>query len=113
MVNNRCSPIKPRNLKDDFVLDYDGDDVFATPSANMATVFQVVENLPNTLVIMKAHACLDVAATQTQRLRKENSAYRAHSSNHSARHGKPGEDVDQNDLWPNLNQRDLHPRINN
>ena len=36
---NRRSPIRPRNLEDDFVLDYDSHDVFTTPSVNMAAVF--------------------------------------------------------------------------
>jgi hypothetical protein len=36
---NNCSPIRPRNLNADFVLDYNGQDVFATPSANLAAVF--------------------------------------------------------------------------
>jgi len=36
---NRRSPIRPRNLDADFVLDYNGQDVFATPSANLAAVF--------------------------------------------------------------------------
>ena len=39
---NRRSPIRPRNLDTDFVLDYNGQDVFATPSANLAAVFQVL-----------------------------------------------------------------------
>ena len=36
---NRRSPIRPCNLDTDFVLDYNGQDVFATPSANLAAVF--------------------------------------------------------------------------
>ena len=36
---NRHSPIRSRNLDADFVLDYNGQDVFATPSANLAAVF--------------------------------------------------------------------------
>ena len=40
---NRRSPIRPRNLDADSVLDYNGQDVFATPSANLAAVFQVLE----------------------------------------------------------------------
>ena len=36
---NRRSPIWPCNLDADFVLDYNGQDVFATPSANLAAVF--------------------------------------------------------------------------
>ena len=36
---NRRSPIRPRNLDADFVLDYNGQDIFATPSANLAAVF--------------------------------------------------------------------------
>ena len=38
-------PIRPRNLDADFVLDYNGQDVFATSSANLAAVFQVLEGL--------------------------------------------------------------------
>ena len=62
---NRHSPIRPRNLEDDFVLDYDSHDVFATPSANMAAMFQVFEHLPDTPEIAKARARLHVAAAQT------------------------------------------------
>ena len=40
---NWRSPIRPRNLDADFVLNYNGQDVFATPSANLAAVFQVLE----------------------------------------------------------------------
>ena len=36
---NRRSPIRPRNLDADFVLNYNGQDVFAPPSANLAAVF--------------------------------------------------------------------------
>ena len=36
---NRLSPIRPQNLDADFVLDYEGHDVFATPSANLASIF--------------------------------------------------------------------------
>ena len=36
---NRRSPIQPCNLDADFVLDYNGQDVFATPSTNLAAVF--------------------------------------------------------------------------
>ena len=42
----RPSPPRPRNLENEFVLDYDGHQVFATPSANMAVVLQVFEGLP-------------------------------------------------------------------
>jgi hypothetical protein len=35
----RRSPIWPRNLDADFVLDYNSQDVFTTPSANLAAVF--------------------------------------------------------------------------
>ena len=45
--------------------------VFAILSANMATVFQVFENLPQTPEITKACARLNIAAAQTQGLRKE------------------------------------------
>ena len=36
--NNR-SPLRARNLDADFVLDYNSQDVFTTPSANLAAVF--------------------------------------------------------------------------
>ena len=42
---NRRSQIRPRNLDADFVLDYNGQDVFATPSANLTAVFLVLEGL--------------------------------------------------------------------
>ena len=42
---NRCSPIRLCKLDADFVLDYNGQDVSATPSANLATIFQVLEGL--------------------------------------------------------------------
>ena len=61
---NRRSPIRPRNLHADFILDYNGQDVFATPSANLAAVFQVLEGLQETPEILKARARLHVAATQ-------------------------------------------------
>ena len=80
---NRRSPIRLHNLDADFVLDYNGQDVFATPSANLAAVFQVLEGLQETLEIIKARARLHVAATQAQQLRKDNSAYCAQSSHHS------------------------------
>ena len=35
-TRNRRSPIRPHNLDADFVLNYNGQDVFATPSANLA-----------------------------------------------------------------------------
>jgi hypothetical protein len=41
----QCSPIRPRNLNTVFVIDYNGQDIFATPSANLAAVFQVLEGL--------------------------------------------------------------------
>ena len=80
---NRRSPIRPCNLDTDFVLDYNGQDVFATPSADLAAVFQVLEGLQETPEIVKARARLHVAATQAQQMCKDNSAYRAHSSHHS------------------------------
>ena len=43
------------------MLEYDGHDVFAMPSANMASVFQVFETLPNTPELEKAHVRLQVA----------------------------------------------------
>ena len=36
---NWHSLIRPRNLDADFVLNYNGQDVFATPSANLVAVF--------------------------------------------------------------------------
>ena len=36
---NQRSPIRPRNLDADFVLNYNGQDVFATPLANLTAVF--------------------------------------------------------------------------
>ena len=74
---NRRSPIRPRNLDADFVLDYNGQDVFATPSANLAAVFQVLVGLQETPEIVKARARLHVATTQAQQMRKDNLAYRA------------------------------------
>ena len=71
---NRRSPIQPRNLDADFVLNYNGQDVFATPSANLAAVYQVLEGLQETPEIVKARARLHVAATQAQQLRDDNSA---------------------------------------
>ena len=56
--------IQPHNLAVDFVLDYNSQDVFATPSANLATVFQVLEGLQETPEIIKARARLHVASTQ-------------------------------------------------
>ena len=73
---NRLSPIRPRNLDADSVLDYSGQDVFAMPSANLAAVFQVLEGLQETPEIVKALARLHVATTQAQQLRKDNSACR-------------------------------------
>ena len=61
---NRRSPIRPRNLDADFFLNYNGQDVFATPSANLAAVFQVLEGLQETPEIVKARAHLNVAAMQ-------------------------------------------------
>ena len=72
---NRRSPIRTRNLDTDFVLDYNSQDVFATPSANLAAAFQVLEGLQETPEIVKARARLHVAATQAQQLRENNSAY--------------------------------------
>ena len=93
------TPIRPRNLDADFVLDYNGQDVFATPSANLAAVFQVPEGLQETPEIVKARARLHVAAMQAQQLRKDNSAYRAQSSHHSTRpHDDDEDEVNQNDL---------------
>ena len=60
----RLSPPRPRNLENEFILDYDDHQVFATPSTNMAAVLQVFEGLPQTLKIAKTRARLHVAATQ-------------------------------------------------
>jgi hypothetical protein len=70
---NRRSPIRPRNLD----TDYNSQDIFVTPSANLAAVFQVLEGLQETPEIVKACARLHMAATQAQQLCKDNSAYRA------------------------------------
>ena len=59
---NQRTPIRPRNLDADFVLNYEGHDIFATPSANLAVVFQVFEGLQETPGIVKARAHLHVAA---------------------------------------------------
>jgi len=59
---NRHSPIRPRNLDADFVLDYNGQDVFTTFLANLAAVFQVLEGLQETPEIIKARARLHMAA---------------------------------------------------
>jgi len=43
---NRHSLIRSRNLDADFVLDYNGQDIFATPSANLAAaMFRVLKGL--------------------------------------------------------------------
>jgi len=110
---NRHSPIRPRNLDADFVLNYNGQDVFATPSANLAAVFQMLEGLQETPEIVKTRARLHVATTQAHQLREDNLAYRAQSSHHSTRpHGDDGE-VNQGDLRLQLNQQDMRQRINN
>ena len=110
---NRRSPIRPRNLDAEFVLNYNGQDVFATPSANLTAVFQVLEGLQETPEIVKARDRLHVATTQAQQLWEDNSAYRAQSSHHSTRpHGEVGE-VNQGHLCLQLNQQDLRQRINN
>src|SRR6185437_1048261 len=109
---NRRSPIRPRNLDADFVLNYNGQDVFATPSANLAAVFQVLEGLQETPEIVKAHARLHVATTQASQLWENNSAYRAQLSHHSTRPHDDGTEA-QRDLRPHLNQRDQRQRINN
>ena len=61
---NRRSPIRPCNFDSDFVLGYNGQVVFATPSANLAAVFQVLESLQEIPEIIKGRARLHVAATQ-------------------------------------------------
>jgi len=102
--NQRSSIRGARNLDADFVLDYNGQGICATPSANLAAVFQVLEDLQETPVIVKTCARLHVAATQAQQLREENSAYRAQSSHHSRRPHGNDEEVNQNDLCLQLNQ---------
>ena len=62
---NRRSPIRPRNLDADFILNYEGHDVFTTPSANLAAMFKVFEGLQETPEIIKAQARLNVATAQT------------------------------------------------
>ena len=87
---NWRSPIRPCNLDADFVLDYNGQDVFATPSANLTAVFQVLEGLQETPEIIKARDHLHMATTQ--------------ASHHSTRLHDDDEEVNQNDLRPELNQ---------
>ncbi|RLN05103.1 hypothetical protein C2845_PM13G05960 [Panicum miliaceum] len=89
-VAPRCMPATPWNLDDDFILECDGQNVFATPSANLATAFKV------------------------QRLRKNYSALRAQSSNsrHSTARHQEGDEVNQPDLRTNLGNRDVQPVIN-
>ena len=50
---NQRSSIRPCNLDADFILDYNGQGVYATPSANLTAVFQVLEDLQETPVIVK------------------------------------------------------------
>jgi hypothetical protein len=77
-------------------------------------VFQVFENLLSTPEITKGRAHLHVAAAQTQHPRKENSVFRAQSSNnHLARPGDQGEEVDQPELQISLKRQDRLPHINN
>ena len=83
--NQRSSIRGARNLDADFILDYNGQGICATPSANLAAVFQVLEGLQENPEIVKARARLHVAATKAQQLHKDNSAYRAQSSHHSTR----------------------------
>jgi len=105
---NRPTSIWPCNIDDDFDFNYNVQDVFATSSANLAVVFQVLEGLQEIPEIVKACAHLHVAATQAQQLRKDNSAYRAQSSHHSTRpQGDDEEEVNQSDLRGQLNQQDL------
>ena len=100
---NRHSTIRRRNLDADFVLNYNSQDIFATPSANLTAVFQVLEGLQETPEIIKARARLHMVATQAQQLREDNSANRTQSSHHSTRpHGDDGE-VNQGDLRNQLN----------
>ncbi|RLN12049.1 retrotransposon protein, putative, unclassified [Panicum miliaceum] len=80
----------PQNIDDDFVLECDGQNIFATPSANLAAAFEV------------------------QRLRKDYSALRAqsNSSRHSTARHHDGNEVNQLDLRANLGNRDVRP-VNN
>ncbi|RLN30748.1 hypothetical protein C2845_PM05G21140 [Panicum miliaceum] len=89
-VAQHRTPATPRNLNDDFVLECDGQNVFATPSANLAAAFKV------------------------QRLRKDYSALRAQSSSsrHSTAHHHDRNEVNQPDLRSNLRNRDVRPVIN-
>ena len=80
----RPSPPRPRNLENEFILNYDGHQVFATPSANMAAILQVFEGLPQTPEIKKVRARLHIAATQAEGLRREYSNYWAQSSSNSS-----------------------------
>ncbi|RLM64623.1 hypothetical protein C2845_PM16G03910 [Panicum miliaceum] len=118
--NPRVAPRRPvpptaRNLDVDFILKCDGQKVFATPSANLAAAFEVLETLPHSLELKRARTCHHVAAAQVQRLRKVYLALRAQSNN--SRHStaqRPGDDeVYQSDLRANLNNRDLGHAINN
>ena len=102
-TRNRRSPIWPCNLDGDFVLNYNGQDIFATPSANLAAVFQVLKGLQETPEIIKARARLHVAATQAQQLRESNSVYRAQSSHHSTRPHGDNAEVNQGNLRLQLN----------
>ena len=78
----------------------------------MAAVLQVFEGLPQTPEIAKARACLHIAATQAQGLRKEYSNYPAQSSsNRSVRPHRRDEEVDQPDLHTHLDRRDLRPLL--
>ena len=105
---------RPRNLENELVLDYDGHQVFATPSANMAAVLQVFEGLPQTPEIAKARVHLHVATTQAQGLRREYSNRRGQSSsNRSVRPHRRDEEVDQPNLRDRLARRDLQLRIDN
>ena len=87
------------------MLEYDGHDVFTTPSANMAAIFQVFETLSNTHEIEKARARFHVTAAQNQHMRKENSGYRMQSSTlHSARFRTRDEEANQPDLRNHLHR---------
>ncbi|RLN13091.1 retrotransposon protein, putative, Ty3-gypsy subclass [Panicum miliaceum] len=62
-VPPRRTPATPQNLDDDFVLEYDGQNVFATPSSNLAAAFEMFESNPKTvsemMVVVNKHADME------------------------------------------------------
>lgn len=105
----------PRNLDEDFVLECDGQNVFATPSANLAAAFEVLETLPDSPELEKARARLKVAAAQVLRMREDHSAHRAQSgmSRQSTPRRKADSEVNQTDLRQRLNSHDVRDNLNN